>query len=130
MNDLARLLPAAGVFAFLALFLFGVRKLVWRQSAKLAASLDQYDYVILETHSLQLPHIRSNFERNGWRLRGSKQTVSGGVLSTFVRVSADSALLSEMLGVGKERSLLTGDKSDVDFQMKVKAHGFQSELNA
>ena len=130
MIDPARWLPIAGIVAFTAAFLFGVRLLVNRQSAKIALQLDQYDYLIIETHPLQLPHVRSDFERNGWRLHGSKQTMGVGLLSTFVKVSDTSAPLSHLLGFGEKVAPFSTDRGNVDFQMKIKAHGFKSELNA
>ena len=124
------MLSVSAVVASMAGLLFLIRRFVDRQSKKVASVLDACDYVVVETHPLQMSGLRSSFERNGWRFRRSEASAGAGVLSTFVRTGNGSPTLSQLLGMGHKSALLPSDwTADVDFQMKIKAHGPLSDLD-
>ena len=130
MSDPARWLPVAAIIAFLAAFLYLVRRIVERQAAKISAQLDACDYVVIEAAPEQLPAMKTDYEANGWRLAESKPYRGRGVLYTFRRIDGLSATLSELLGFGAKKPRGFVRDSDSDFQMKIKAHGSIRDLDA
>jgi len=128
VSDPARWLPVAAIIAVLAAFLYLVRRIVERQAAKISAQLDAYDYVVMEAHPDQLPGLVEDFGADGWRLAGTKPGSADGVLYTFERTDDLAAPLSKALGFGAKAPRLS-NRPNVNFQMKIKAHGLRSEMN-
>ena len=116
--------------AALGVILWFVRRYVKREGAKISGILDACDYVVLEAHPQQGASLKADFEKHSWPFRSEAQTTGLGRLYTFVRRSNASPPLSRLLGVGTGTALLSGKKSEVDFQMKIKAHGPKKDLDA
>ena len=130
MNDLSRWLSPLAVFAFMAAFLYWIRRIVRRQAVKISAQLDAYDYVVIEAHPAQLSGLKADYEANGWRLAESKRRDAIAMLYRFEATDDRSSKLSKILGIGRKPSRIPANYGDVKFPMKIKAHGLKSELNA
>ena len=128
MSDPARWLPVAAIIALMAAFLYLVRRIVERQTAKISVQLDAYDYVVMEAHPDQLPGLLEDFGADGWRLAGTKPGSAEGVLYTFERTDDLAAPLSKALGFGAKKEPGPANRPDVKFQIKIKAHGLKSEM--
>ncbi|HET6941837.1 MAG TPA: hypothetical protein VFH89_06720 [Sphingomicrobium sp.] len=109
---------------------FAVRRFVTNQGKKISAVMDSCDYVVIEAHPDHAALLKSEFERNGWPFRSAAEAAGPGTLYTFTRGNGASPPLSRLFGVGGQRALLSDKKSGVDFQMKIKAHGPRSDLDA
>ena len=130
MTGVSAWLLVAALLGGLIAIQFAVRRYVTSQGKKISAVMDACDYVVIEAHPDQAAFLKSDFERNGWPFRSATDVAGPGMLYTFVRGNGASPPLSRLFGVGGQRALLSDNKSGVDFQLKIKAQGPRSDLDA
>lgn len=130
MTGVSAWLLIAALLGGLIAIQFAVRRYVTSQGKKISAVMDACDYVVIEAHPDQAAFLKSDFERNGWPFRSATEAAGPGMLYTFVRSNGASPPLSSLFGVGGQRALLSDGKPGGDFQMKIKAQGPRSDLDA